>query len=98
MLLKNNFFTIQFIFAIIHESYYLFWYYSWAPLYYLSYLLTLSTVFPVKSFQFQLNKLFPNEHCVYGAYINKYDGRRVVLLLLLFYFFKERQSHENELF
>ena len=44
-----------------------------------------------KSFQFKLNKLFPNERCVYEVYINKYDGRRVVLLPLLFYFFKEIQ-------
>ena len=61
--LKSQFFfTIQLIFSTIHGSHCTFWYYSWSLLYYFSYLLTLSTVLSTKSFQFQLNKLFPNRH------------------------------------
>ena len=62
---KIVFFTIQLIFAIIHESHCTFWYYSWIPLYYFSQFLALSTVLSIKSFQFQLNKFFPNGLWVY---------------------------------
>ena len=59
--MKNkNYFTIQFIFITIHGFYCTFWYYSWVLLYYFGYIITLSTVFSAKSFQIQLNKLFPN--------------------------------------
>ena len=59
---KPTFFTIQIIFATIHGSHCTFWYHSWVLLYYFSYLLGLFTAFSAKSFQFQLNKLFPNRH------------------------------------
>ena len=59
---KPVFFTIQLIFAIIHRPHCIFWYYSWIPLYYFSYLLTLPVLLSIKSFQFQLNKLFLNRH------------------------------------
>ena len=62
LLKKPVFFTIQLIFSTIHGSHYTFWYYSWPPLYYFNCLLVLSTIFLAKSFQFQLNKLFPNRH------------------------------------
>ena len=47
-----NLFLLLFIglFAIIHRSYYTFWYYSWVSLYYFSYFLVLSTVLSVKKF------------------------------------------------
>ena len=61
---KPTFFTLQLFFAIIHESHYTFLYYSWVSLSYFSYLLVLSTVLSTKSFQFQLNKLFPNRHYI----------------------------------
>ena len=61
--LKNQlFFTIQFIFATFHRYHCTFWYYSWVLLYYFSYLLDLFIVLLAKSFQFQLNKLFPNRY------------------------------------
>ena len=59
---KPVFFPIQFVFITIHELHCTFWYYSWALLYYFSYLLALSIVFLAKSFQFQLNKQFSNRH------------------------------------
>ena len=62
LLKKPVFFTIQLIFSTIHGSHYTFWYYSWPPLFYFNCLLVLSTIFLAKSFQFQLNKLFPNKH------------------------------------
>ena len=54
---------IQLIFATIYESHYTFWYYLQVLLYYFAsfQLLAFSTILLVKSFQFQLNKLFPNE-------------------------------------
>ena len=62
-------------------------------------LLALSTVLLAKKIQFQLNMLFPNGRYVYGVYIYKYDGRRVVLLPLLFSFFlKKDKAMKNELF
>ena len=55
-----NYFTIQFIFTIIHGSHCTFWYYSWTPLYYFNYLLLLFTVLLIISFQFQQNKQYLN--------------------------------------
>ena len=54
------FFTIQLIFTTIYGSHCTFWYYSQVIFYYFSYILTLFIVFLAKSFQFQLDKLFPN--------------------------------------
>ena len=44
--------TIQLIFASIHKPHCTFWYYLWVSLYYFNYLLTLSIILSVKSFQF----------------------------------------------
>ena len=41
---KLAYFTIQLIFATIHEPYCTFWYYLWVPLYYFNYLLALYTI------------------------------------------------------
>ena len=70
LLKKLAFFIIQLIFATIYGSYCTFWYYSWASLYYFSYLLTLSIVLSAKSFQFQLNKLFLNRHLSWNLRID----------------------------
>jgi len=58
---KPVYFTIQLIFTIIHGFHYTFWYYSWVPLYYFSYILPLSIVLSPKNFQFQQNKRIPKQ-------------------------------------
>ena len=52
-------------FNTIHGSHYIFCYYLWILLYYFNYFLVLSIMLSTKSFQFQLNKLFPNRLYIY---------------------------------
>ena len=73
------------IFVIIHRSHCTFWYYSWISLYYFSYILVLFTVFLAKSFQFQLNELFPNGK-YYFANLFYYSAYFCYYLLVLLHF------------
>ena len=59
-----TYFTIQFIFATIHELYCTFWYYLWVLLYYFNHLLPLSTVLLAKKLQSQQNKQIPTKPSV----------------------------------
>ena len=55
------------LFDTIHKSHCTFWCYSWVSLYYLAYFFNIFSTISAKSFQFQLNKLFQTDTCLFGS-------------------------------
>ena len=79
-----TYFTIQLIFATIHELYCTLWYYLQVLLYYFSHLLPLSTILSVKNFQFQQNKWIPNRPsmCVFPFLFKSLKKISTIFILL----------------